>query len=29
MTIATINPFTSKTIKRFAEDTPSKIEHAG
>jgi len=28
MTIATINPFTNTTVKRFTEDTPEQIEQA-
>ncbi len=28
MVIATVNPFTNKTVKNFAEDTPEKIEKA-
>ncbi len=28
MAIATVNPFTNKTIKSFTEDTPEKIEQA-
>ena len=26
MAIATVNPFTNKTVKSFTEDTPEKIE---
>ena len=28
MNIATVNPYTNKTVKTFAEDTPEKIETA-
>ena len=28
MTIATVNPFTNKTIASFSEDTPDKVEKA-
>jgi len=26
MAIATVNPFTNKTVKSFSDDTPEKIE---